>query len=222
LNDQSNFRIVSIKRRTQAMNTREKILESAARLFHEQGFAATGVATILREAGVNSGSLYHFFSSKDELLEGVLSWYLERLYPEIMQPLEQAEPDPIARIFGLLGWYRSFLLENGCRCGCPVGNLALEVSDTHPELKHLLEKNFSHWTGIIEGWLAEAGPALPRDCDRSGLARLILTVMEGGIMQARAAGTVLPFDQSVNQLRAYFTGLTIQAQHLPAPLAQTA
>ena len=109
------------------MNTRERILESASRLFHEQGFAATSVATILREAEVNSGSLYHFFASKEALLEGVLNWYLERLYPEIMQPMELAEPDPVARVFRLLDWYRAYLLENGCRLGCPVGNLALEV-----------------------------------------------------------------------------------------------
>ena len=40
------------------------------RLFHEQGYSATGIATILREADVNSGSLYHLFPSKEALLVG--------------------------------------------------------------------------------------------------------------------------------------------------------
>jgi AcrR family transcriptional regulator len=227
LNDQSRVYRLQSEDRNLEMNTQQRILESAARLFHEQGYAATGVATILREAGVNSGSLYHFYSSKDALLEGVLSRYLERLYPEIMRPMEQAEADPVARVFHLLGWYRQYLEGNDCRLGCPVGNLALEISDTHPELKHLLAKNFDNWTGIIEGWLVEAGSALPADCDRGELARLVLTVMEGGIMQARAAGLLQPFDQSVNQLKAYFDVLTSKvptsrAQDIPAPLAQTA
>jgi AcrR family transcriptional regulator len=204
------------------MNTRERILESAARLFHEQCFAATGISTILREAGVNSGSLYHFYSGKDALLEGVLKSYLERLYPEIMLPLEQAEPDSLARVFRLLDWYRTYLLGNGCRLGCPVGNLALEISDTHPEFKPLLEKNFDNWTGIIEGWLNEAGPELPADCDRRELARLVLTVMEGGVMQARAAGKLRPYDESVNQLRAYFSVLTSQPEENRTPMAKSA
>ncbi|MEE8447296.1 MAG: helix-turn-helix domain-containing protein, partial [Gemmatimonadota bacterium] len=51
-----------------ASETRDRILEVAARLFHKRGFRATGVATILREAGVNSGSLYHFFPSKEAVL----------------------------------------------------------------------------------------------------------------------------------------------------------
>ena len=180
------------------------------------------MATILREAGVNSGSLYHFFSSKDALLEGVLEWYLEILYPRIMQPAELAEPDPVERIFYLMDWYRDFLLENDCRLGCPVGNLALEVSGTHPELKHLVEKNFSNWTGIVRAWLEEAGAAIPPECDRDELASLVLTVMEGGIMQARASGSVSPFDQSVNQLRVYLLALTSRAAHLSAPMVQTA
>ena len=53
-------------------DTRERILRTAFQLFHEQGFNATGVATIAREAGVNPGSLYHFFESKDDLLLAVL------------------------------------------------------------------------------------------------------------------------------------------------------
>jgi len=200
-------------------DTRERILEAASRLFHEQGFAATGVATILREAGVNSGSMYHYFIGKEALLEGVLEWYLERLYPEVMQPMETLEPDPVERIFRLLGWYRGFLLENDCRLGCPVGNLALEVSDTYPRLRALLDENFANWTGIIRGWLEAAGDALPRGCDRAELACLVLTVMQGGVMQARAAGSVGPFDCSVNQLRAYFDVLTEQAVHSAPPLA---
>lgn len=203
------------------MDTRERILEAASRLFHEQGFAATGVATILREAGVNSGSMYHYFSGKEALLEGVLNWYLDRLYPEVMEPIEQLEPDPLARVFRLLGWYRGFLLENECRLGCPVGNLALEVSDTHPGLKRLLDENFGNWAGIIQRWLEQAGDALPPGCDRAELACLVLTVMEGGVMQARAAGSVDPFDRSVNQLRAYFGVLSEQAANT-APLAETA
>jgi AcrR family transcriptional regulator len=203
-------------------DTRERILEVAARLFHDQGFAATGVAAILREAGVNSGSLYHFFSSKDALLEGVLRWYLERLGPLIMQPIKAAEPDPLARVFRLLGWYRRFLVEHDCRLGCPIGKLALEVSDAHPELKHLVDLNFQNWTAIMHAWLVEAGADLPDDCDRDSLAWLVLAVVEGGLMQARAAGSPDPFDHAVGHLRAYLEALTGRADTADALLAQTA
>lgn len=187
--------------------TREKIVETAARLFHEQGFASTGVATILREAEVNSGSLYHFFSSKDELLKGVLNWYLQNLDPLIMAPVAGQEADPIKRVFCLLGRYRQFLLDNECRMGCPVGNLALEVSDTHPEIRRLVSENFENWVAILKSWLEEGSASLPDGLDCEGLARFVLTVMEGGVLQSRAAGSIQPYDQSVAHLQCYFEAL---------------
>jgi TetR/AcrR family transcriptional repressor of nem operon len=201
--------------------TREKIVETAARLFHEQGFASTGVATILREANVNSGSLYHFFSSKDELLKGVLEWYLKNLEPIVTAPVAGQEPDPILRVFRLLDWYRQYMLDNECRMGCPVGNLALEVSDTHPEIRHLVNANFDNWAGILQSWLEEGSEQLPADTDCVALARFVLTVMEGGILQARAAGSVQPYDQSVAHLRKYIESLQAVRVTHSCPIEET-
>ncbi|GJM18411.1 MAG: TetR family transcriptional regulator [Phycisphaeraceae bacterium] len=195
-----------------APDTREKILQTAARLFLEQGFSATGVSTICREAGVNSGSLYHFFESKDALLVGVLNWYEEHLDPIVMGPIEHAQPDPVERIFALLAWYRGNMVATECRLGCPIGNLALEVSDTHPQVRPHIDINFANWSARIEAWLNEAGDRLPADLDRRGLSKFVLTVMEGGLMQARASDELGPFDDSVAQLRAYIDALLERAR----------
>ncbi len=187
--------------------TRERILETAARLFHEQGYAATGIATILREAGVNAGSLYHFFPNKEALLAAVLKRYEALLQPVVLTPQETAHSDPVERVFGLLAWYRAGLEATGCRLGCPIGNLALELSDTHPEVRPLIDVNFRNWASGIERWLDDAAERLPRDCDRARLSRFILTVMEGGIMQARTSNSLEPFDDSVAVLRDHFDRL---------------
>ena len=181
--------------------TKERILRTAFQLFHEQGFHATGVATIVREAGVNPGSLYHFFESKDQLLLSVLEFALGYLGPAVMEPVESRTSDPIARIFALLSQYRDGMLRHGCRMGCPIGNLALEVSDGNPEARGLIHRNFENWASRVEGWLVAAGDRLPPGVNRAQLARFILTVMEGGLMQARAADDLKPFDESVAVLR---------------------
>jgi AcrR family transcriptional regulator len=192
-------------------STRDRIVETAVRLFHEQGFAATGISTICREAGVNPGSLYYFFPSKDSLLEAVLVWYQEHLQPLVMGPVETTESDPLERLFKLLAWYRSLMVQTECRMGCPVGNLALEVSDTHPQARPLIDANFAGWSAAIHGWLQAAGDRLPAHVNRNALSRFVLTVMEGGLMQARAAANLGPFDDSVEQLRAYIDALVSQA-----------
>lgn len=193
-------------------DTRNRILEVAFRLFHEQGYHATSVATILREAGVNSGSLYHFFPSKEALLEAVLQWALGALRPAVMDHVEAATDDPIDRVMALLQRYRTGMEMFGCRMGCPMGNMALEVADEYPRARELIHQNFENWAGIVRGWLDAAGDRLPAHADRAQLARFVLTVMEGGIMQSRAAGHLGPYDDTVAQFRAYLESLTREAQ----------
>jgi len=196
-------------------DTRDRLLAAAARLFHEQGYAATGVATILREADVNSGSLYYYFDSKEDLLAGVLDRYLDLLEPEILSRAKAAASDPVERVFALLGVYRWGLEVTGCTLGCPIGNLALELGDAYPALREKVEKNFQGWSGAVEGWLREAAGRFPPGTDLAALSRFVLVVMEGGMMQARARKSVEPYDDAVRQLRDYFDRL--QASRASGP-----
>ncbi len=56
--------------------TREKIIDAATKVFFQNGFEKTSVKMILEEAGVVTGSFYHFFPSKEELFEAVIEKYL--------------------------------------------------------------------------------------------------------------------------------------------------
>ena len=188
-------------------DTRTRILQTAFQLFHEQGYHATGIATILREADVNAGSLYHFFPSKDALLSAVLEFALSILRPAVMDPAEQRSADPIERVFGLLQQYREGMDAWGCKMGCPIGNLALEVGDDNVQARALIHRNFENWALAVQRWLDDAGDRLPRATDRAQLSRFVLTVMEGGVMQARAAGNLAPYDDGMAQLRAHFDAL---------------
>ncbi|MCK5941992.1 MAG: TetR/AcrR family transcriptional regulator [Planctomycetes bacterium] len=188
----------------EAGSTRERILEVAARLFHEQGYHATGVATIAREAGVLPGSLYHFFPSKEHLLLGTLEWRLAALRPVVTDPVEATTQDGVERVFALLQRYREGLELTGCRQGCPVGNLALELSDDHPAVRELLDANFANWIDAVAEWLAPRCARARPPCDPRSLASFVLTVMEGGIMLARARKSTEPFDDAVTALRRHF------------------
>jgi TetR/AcrR family transcriptional regulator, transcriptional repressor for nem operon len=197
--------------------TRQRILETARRLFHEQGFHATGISTILREADVNSGSLYHYFPSKEAVLAGVLERYLHLLRPMVMDPVEGVSDDPIGRVFALLSYYRQGLQMTGFRMGCPIGNLALEVGDDNDVARAFIDQNFRNWAEVVRGWLDAAGDRLPRTTDRARLAGLVLTIMEGAMMRARAARSFEPFDDSVAELRAYFDQLEHTARAASGP-----
>lgn len=54
------------------MSSLGRVQQAAVRLFAERGFAATGIREIGRVAGLNSGTLYHYAASKEELLAGIM------------------------------------------------------------------------------------------------------------------------------------------------------
>lgn len=194
-------------------DTRDRILEAARQLFLQQGYTATGIAQILREADAKAGSLYYFFPTKEDLLLAVLERYVDLLWPLVIQPVFDRVADPIERIFGILDGYRRMLLMTECNQGCPIGNLALEMSEASPGARKLIERNFTNWKKAIEQCLDEAMDRLPADVDRAALAGFVLTVLEGGVMQARAYKSVEPFEQAVMLLRDYIERLLADGTH---------
>ncbi len=57
--------------------TKEVLLETATKLFSENGYEDTGIRDILKACGVSTGSFYHFFSSKESIFEAVIERYLQ-------------------------------------------------------------------------------------------------------------------------------------------------
>jgi len=191
--------------------TRDRLVQAAVYLFYAKGYEGTGMAELLAYAKVNSGSFYHFFGSKEELLLEVLRWYQQNLEPVLIRPLYEQIRDPIERIFGLLEGYRQRILMTECTFGCPIGRLALEVAPQRAEVHKLLAANFTGWWRAVEQCLRDAGDGLPHDIDCEQLAQFVLTVMEGGVMQSRSYRSVAPFDRAVAQLRDYFWRLQREA-----------
>ena len=188
-------------------NTRNRIVLSALQLFATKGYGSTSVADVRQAAGIHSGSLYHFFPGKQDLLLAVLEAYRGGIGPMLLRPAWAGEEDPIAKIFALLKRYRASLLQTECTYGCPIGSLALELHEPDPPVRRLLAQNFEGWIDAIEGCLNDAGDRLPADIDRRELAGFVLTAMEGAVMQARTYRDIKRFDGSVRQLRSYFDTL---------------
>ena len=188
-------------------STADRLVFAAMRLFAEKGYGSTSVADILREAGANSGSLYHAFPTKQDLLLEVLRRYRDGISPMLLAPAWDGVDDPIERVFALLAAYRGMLASTECAYGCPIGSLALELHEPDPPVRELLAVNFDGWTGAIEACLEAAHGRLPSGTDTAQLARFVLTTMEGGVMQSRTHRTIDAFDAGVECLRDYFSRL---------------
>ena len=193
-------------------STADRLVFAAMKLFAEKGYGSTSVADILREAGANAGSLYHAFPTKQDVLLAVLDLYRAGIGPMLLQPAWAGVEDPIERIFALLAAYRGALEVSECTYGCPIGSLALELHEPDPPVRERLAANFEGWVTAVQGCLDAAEGRLPAGTDTRGLGQLILTVMEGGVMQARTHRSLDAFDASVTGLRDYLDRLQADAR----------
>ena len=184
-------------------DTRSRIVEAAMELFWLKGYGSTSIADILSRSRVNSGSLYYFFPGKQDVLIAVLEAYRDGIGPALLEPAWAGVDDPVERVFALLGSYRRALIETDCTYGCPIGSLALELHEPDPPVRELLAANFRAWVEAVEGCLKTVAERFPRDTDIRALAELALSVMEGGVMQARTFRDIGHFDRAIAQLRAH-------------------
>ncbi|MBI2877017.1 MAG: TetR/AcrR family transcriptional regulator [Candidatus Tectomicrobia bacterium] len=160
---------------------REEILEVAARLIHYRGFNHTSLDQILQESKVTKNLFYYHFKSKEELGMAILDYQAERAQAQLFGPALQGEGDPHQRIFRLLDRVLEAAQASDCRGGCPIGNLALELSDIHEGFRQRTQEIFGRLASQIETVLEElrAAGRLQEGVEPKELALFILANLQG-------------------------------------------
>jgi len=184
-----------------ALETRERILQAAARLFALKGYHDAKLEEVLDTAQVTKGAFFHHFRDREDLGFAVLEWHMEQrrqLLDAIEQELPLAEQaGPLQRAFRRLDAIQEMVRRRaGCKGGCIIGNLSTALSDCHDGFRKRLAECFDEMAQEFQPHLeAAARPLRPtRRPDSHELARYIVTVIEGAIMQARTRSdaTLLP------------------------------
>ena len=179
-------------------------------LFWLKGYNSTSIADILSRSQVNSGSLYHFFPGKQDVLLAVLDAYRDGIGEALLKPAWAGIDDPLERVFALLRLYRSLIIDTECEYGCPIGSLALELHEPDEPVRERIAANFSNWVDAIRACLKDARSRVPDGTDLRSLAEFVLTVMEGAVMQARTYRDVAFFDRAIAQLGSHFDNLKVK------------
>jgi len=121
--------------------TRGRILDAAANQFQHRGYHATSVHDIMRIAQVPGGSVYHYFPTKKSLALAVIEERVaESLAEAWIEPLRKA-PSASQGILSVFDAVAKSLSDRAV-LGCPVTNLALELSLVDPDFQNALRAAF--------------------------------------------------------------------------------
>lgn len=169
---------------------RERLIEAGVQLFSQRPYGSIGVAELCARAGVNKGSFYYFFPSKEALALAVIDrhWTWQK---GVWTGILDGPGTMLERLRGLFDATAQMQVDavtgTGWVAGCLFGNLALEVSSQNEPVRAALQEIFDEQIELISsrlGAAVESGdlPSLP---DVDAAAKAIVAQLEGLVLFAK-------------------------------------
>ena len=171
-------------------NTRRKILEAAFDEFYRNGFQGSSLNRIVEEAGTTKGALFHHFEGKSDLGYAVVRELIHpRLKTRWSDPLAQTI-DPITEVKRLFRQCSKDESAGGQLVnGCPLNNLAQEMSPLDEKFRQILEQIYVTWRQALEGAFARGIKAgtVRKDVSPRKVAAFIVAAQTGIVGIAKNA-----------------------------------
>lgn len=185
-------------------DARSRLLAAALDLFHAQGVPATSVEQILQASDTGKSQLYHYFGSKDGLVQAVVEEFVLR-----WRRGELPGRGPLRTVEDLEQWFRTFVefqRTTGATRHCPMATIAAGLDGDQEATRLRIAELFAHARGVLERLfvaLRDQGE-LTDDCDPRALADFCYAVMQGGLITSRIHRDVRPFENAVAHTMRHF------------------
>ena len=169
--------------------TRQHLLRAAFREVYRYGFQSAGIDTILAATNVTKGALYYHFESKEALGYAIVEEIVGKLtHARWMLPLQRSkDKDPIDTLIGVVRAIPHSAKD--VKDGCPLVNLAQEMSRLDEQFRQRLERIFQAWQEGIAMTLrrGQTQGTVRRDLVPEATASFLIAMVEGYEVLAKNA-----------------------------------
>lgn len=199
--------------------TRDAILQAAFDEIHRHGFQAASVDAILSRTGVTKGALYYHFPTKTHLGYAVVEEVIrQRILQRWGHVLGETE-DPIDHLIEKLRYeaQHCWPLE-ALQVGCPVNNLANEMSPIDEGFRQRIEQVFQDWREIIARMIEQGRNSgqVRADANAAQVATFFVAAVEGTISMAKNAQDPKLLQGNFTMLQTYLAALRPSQSEPPA------
>lgn len=203
------FILVGMSATYQSDATRTTLLQAAFEEFHHTGFEATSLDAVITRAGVTKGALYHHFPSKGAVGYAVLDEVLDHLVQQFwVEPL-QGSRDPVSQLIGMMGNAVASMEERDLLLGCPLNNLALEMSAVDAGFRTRINRIYDTWRNGVEAALrhGQACGTVRSDIEPAAVAWFVVGSLSGCRGLSKSAQSLDALEACVNCLAEYLNSL---------------
>jgi TetR/AcrR family transcriptional repressor of nem operon len=189
--------------------TRQRIIEEAAPIFNQRGFAGCSMQDVLDATGLEKGGVYRHFASKEELAAEAFQYAWTRV-AKARREGQDAIPGAVAKLQYSV---RRFAETPGIfPGGCPLMNTAIDADDGNPVLRDLVCEAMRSWkarvASIVEDGIA-AGEIRP-EVEPRRIANSMIATLEGALMISRLEGTRTAIEDVRKTLELMLDGIAVE------------
>ena len=212
--------MVTATRGQKGATTRDLILDAATGLIHLQGYHCTSLDDVLRESGVGKGNFYYHFKSKEELGYAIIDRVMRGFIERTLEPaFADTTGDPVAQVHAFLDHVLDNQRQRNCVGGCPIGNLASELSDVHEGFRRRLAEIFAEWRAKLTEALSRSqlSGRVSEDFEPSALAQFLVAALEGAILLTKVTKDIQIMERCVEQLKQHVALYAMRVEPIQTP-----
>ncbi|NER49422.1 MAG: TetR/AcrR family transcriptional regulator [Symploca sp. SIO1A3] len=193
---------------SKAEETKNRIIQQAANLFNQQGYAGASMSDVMAATGLKKGGIYNHFASKDELAIAAFDFAAEQLSQRYLQALK-GKRGAITRLKALIHTFSTTPDEFSIKGGCPLLNTAIESDDTHPALRERAQSAMYQWRNLIHQVVQKGieREEIQVGVDPNAVATILISTMEGALMLTKLYGDRIHLQRVKDHLYQYVEGL---------------
>ena len=192
--------------------TRQRLLQAAFHEVYRYGFQSAGIDAILAATNVTKGALYYHFDSKEALGHAIIEEVVAKFPRDRwLLPLQQSEDkDPIDALIGIIRAIPA--RPRDLRAGCPLVNLAQEMSQLDEEFRKRLERIFHDWQEGIATALrrGQYKGTVRRDLVPEETASFLIATVEGYEVLAKNAQDAKVWNMAIRNIVGWLNSLRAQ------------
>ena len=176
------------KNKDRSQDTRDKILLAAFNEIYKRGYQAASLSNILKDTGITKGALYHHFENKIVLGHAVVDEVIRgTIYSSWVEPLNTSD-DPITTLKQTLIHTGSVMTEEDVCLGCPLNNLAQEMSPIDEGFRDRIADIYQEWQDAIEASFdrGKTSGNVKNSVDSKEVALMFVASLQGFIGYAKS------------------------------------
>jgi AcrR family transcriptional regulator len=184
--------------------TKLDILQRAAPIFNQYGYAGASIADVMKATGLEKGGIYNHFESKEQLALATFNYSVRLVRQHYVSALKN-QGSSIDQLLAFMTVFQQLFHDPPVLGGCPLLNTAIESDDALPSLREQAIREMKHWHSwivrIIRGGIKRG--EIKVTTDTKATATLFIACLEGGLMLSKLHRDPTYLQQAIAHLQTY-------------------